>query len=276
MKEIKEIQYANLALAQYYRWYQVYEVPFTDARIENQKDILDEDIEINSLSGISKGKADLKERISVFDGWKNAHHVQRTQVSNISDKMLSLEADIVYQNIRPDQTKLSYTLHYSTELKLREGDLPVFTKVGIHPTGEIKEFEFEEAYTENRAKSFIHYWLYCMDTCNDTNMDRFKELLANQLIIYGVSTESIIDSPDQLKKWILSITSGMDAGAHTPRNLVCKSNEDGTISVSVDLERLSISKDNKTLTEQSHHEWVLENNLDERFARIRSIKITKV
>ena len=32
---------SHLAKAQYYRWYQVYEVPFTKARIENQKDIIE-------------------------------------------------------------------------------------------------------------------------------------------------------------------------------------------------------------------------------------------
>ncbi|RNA63019.1 hypothetical protein D1631_14300 [Chryseobacterium nematophagum] len=276
MKEIKEIQYANLALTQYYRWYQVYEVPFTDARIENQKDILDEDIVIDSLSGVSKGKADLKERISIFKGWKNAHHVQSTQVKLISDEKLSLEADIIYQNIRPDASRISYTIHYSTELKLGSHDLPVFTKVNIAPTGEIKEFEFKEAYTENRSKSFMHYWLHCIDTCNENSIDRFKELLAHKMTVDEGDEKFIINSQDQLKTWILSITSGIKTGAHQPKNFVCKSNEDGTISVSVDLERLYVSKEDKNLIEKTHQEWVLENNMDERFARIRSIKITRI
>ena len=56
-------QITHAALAQYYRWYQVYEVPFTQQTISNQKDILSEEVEIVSQNGITKGKDGLEERL---------------------------------------------------------------------------------------------------------------------------------------------------------------------------------------------------------------------
>jgi hypothetical protein len=60
----------------------VYEVPFTQARISNQKEILANDVEITSPAGILKGKDGLKERLKVYEGWQNAHHVQNTSVES--------------------------------------------------------------------------------------------------------------------------------------------------------------------------------------------------
>jgi hypothetical protein len=106
MKNIfKAEQQTHLALTQYYRWYQVYEVPFTAKRIQNQKDILSNDVEIISSLGTSKGTEQLEDRLKVYEGWKNAHHVQHTDVKLMPDGNIALEADIIYQNIRPDQSK---------------------------------------------------------------------------------------------------------------------------------------------------------------------------
>ncbi|MEC4115200.1 hypothetical protein [Myroides pelagicus] len=71
----------HLALTQYYRWYQVYEIPFTKSTIENQLDILSDQVEISSQAGTTKGKDTLADRLQLFEGWKNAHHVKSTKIS---------------------------------------------------------------------------------------------------------------------------------------------------------------------------------------------------
>lgn len=70
-------------------------------------------------AGASKGRDGLEERLKVYTGWQNAHHVKNTQVTIAPDGKLLLEADITYHNIRPDNSKFSYTLHYSTRLQPR-------------------------------------------------------------------------------------------------------------------------------------------------------------
>ncbi len=50
------------------------------------------------------------------------------------------------QNIRPDQSRYSYKIHYSTVLKLRDNELPLFTKIHIEPTGTVDNPQFQSAY----------------------------------------------------------------------------------------------------------------------------------
>jgi len=273
MDKFKAIQNSHLALTQYYRWYQVYEVPFNKARIDNQLDILAEDVEILSQVGSSKGKNGIAERLKVFEGWQNAHHVKHTTIKQISDEELSLEADILYQNIRPDLSRYSYTIHYSTILKLRDNELPLFTKVHIEPTGNIENPQFQSAYAENRAKSFMHYWLYAMETVS-VNSGKFRELLAEQFEL-NLSTGSKITTHEGFYIWVATIPNQVKQSGHFPKNFTVTENTDHTLSVSVDFEWEGISSDNKPMIAETHHEWILENNLDERFARMKMMKVTQ-
>ncbi|WP_268846372.1 hypothetical protein [Flavobacterium aestivum] len=273
MKNIFELeQQAHLALAQYHRWYQVYEVPFTKERIENQKDILSDDVEISSEWGTTKGKEGLEDRLKVYTGWQNAHHVKHTEVKILPNGQLSLEADILYQNIRPDNSKHSYTLHYSTELQPRENDLPLFTKLSLKPTGEVKEFNFEDAYPENRTKSFMHYWLYLIE---NQNSDKSKELLANDFLLQ-LGTGENISTLKGFDEWIQSISTRILTSTHSYKNFKVVDNKDNTFSVSVDFDWKGINLQNEKMIAETHHEWLLSNNKEERFARLKMLKVAIV
>ena len=274
MSKFQDVKNNHLALAQYHRWYQVYEVPFTEARINNQADILDEEVEISSMAGVTKGKDGLGDRLKIFEGWKNAHHVQNTETKLISENELSLEANILYQNIRPDNSRYSYTIHYSTILKLRENDLPVFTKVNLVGTGNIDEPKYEAAYQDNRAKSFMHYWLYLMETAA-VNGDKFKELLAKDFEL-ELSTAGKITTLEAFDKWIANVRNNVKDSAHYVKDFSVKVNDDNTLSVSVNFEWEGISADDKPMVAETHHEWILENNLDERFARMKKMKVIAI
>ncbi len=274
MNEFFELQQTHLALAQYYRWYQVYEVPFTERRIENQKDILSEDVEIISAQGSIKGKDGLENRLKVFKGWLNAHHVQQVEVSLRDDKKISLEADILYQNIRPDNSKYSYTIHYSALLESVTNGLPLFTRLELKPTGEVKEFRFESAYPENRVKSFLHYWLYLIETCRG-NSARLKELLGKEFMLQlhpGQKIHTLTKLEESLKTDALQRTSSI----HQYKNLKVADNKDNTFRVSVDLERTSVNAKNERTKEETHQEWVLELTMDERFARIKKMTVSAI
>lgn len=263
-------QQTHLALAQYYRWYQVYEVSFTAERIQNQKDILSEDVEISSQMGTTKGKEGLEDRLKVFTGWQNAHHVQNTEVQILPDGNLSLEADILYQNIRPDNSKFSYTLHYSTQLQPRENDLPLFTKLDLKPTAEVKEFKFEAAYPENRTKSFMHYWLYLME---NPNSNKFKELLADDFCLQLSSGEPIT-SLSKFEEWLKSVSATILTSTHSYKNFTVVENKDNTFIVTVDFDWKGINVKDEKMVAETHHEWLLTNNMNERFARMKTMKVT--
>ncbi len=274
LTDFKAEQLAHAALAQYYRWYQVYEVPFTVKRIENQKDILSDEVEIITHVGTTKGKDGLDERLRVYEGWLNAHHVQHTEIKQVSEKELSLEADIIYQNIRPDQSKYCYAIHYSATLQLRKGALPVFTMLRLSPAGEIKDFIFKSAYAENRSKSFLYYWMYLMETTSE-NSKLFNELLAADFSL-KTSGEKELNTVDAFNGWIQDISANISAGSHTYKNLVILEREEDLFAVSVDFDWTGVNTDNKKMIGETHHEWVLVNNKDERFARLKKITITVI
>lgn len=267
-------QLTHAVLVQYYRWYQVYEIPFTAQRIANQKDILSEDVEIRSQAGTTKGKDGLEERLRVYTGWLNAHHVQQTAVQLLPDGTLSLEADIIYQNIRPDDSRYSYTIHYSTVLQLRENDLPVFTRLELTPTGVVDEFRFETAYAENRCKSFMHYWLYLIETSGQQT-EPFRELLAPGFSLRR-SSGDLMDQWEQFDAWLKMIAGQIRTSSHTCRNFNVAEKEDGTFHVTVDFDWAGINANNENMTAETHHEWILENNPDERFARMKSMQVTEI
>lgn len=264
-------QLTHLALAQYHRWYQVYEVPFTDRRIANQKDILSDDVVISSQAGTAQGKEGLEERLSVFEGWLNAHHVQKADVKLLPNGQLSLEADILYQNIRPDQSRFSYTLHYSTLLATRNCDLPLFTKVDLQATGIVDEFRFEEAYSENRVQSFLHYWLYLME---QPDVLRHRELLTDSFSL-ELSDGQTITTIQQFNEWMGQATAQVATSSHQHKNLIFRTSNEG-FEVSVDLEWKAIRTDGKKIVAETHHQWVLSNNMDERFARMKQMKVVLV
>jgi hypothetical protein len=274
MDKFLAVKNKHLALTQYYRWYQVYEVPFTPARIDNQLDILDPDVIIDSVNGVARGTANLEDRLRVFEGWQNAHHVQRVEVQDGPNQTLLLEADILYQNIRPDDTRYNYTIHYSTVLRLRDNDLPLFTKITLRPTGTVEPPGFQSAYAENRAKSFMHYWLYLMET-PETGAPKFRELLADGFQLH-LSTAGMVDSLDAFEAWIQSIPTRMKLAAHYPKDFSVLALPDGGIKVSVNFDWEGISADNQSMVAETHHEWILENNPDERFARMKYMQVEQV
>lgn len=273
MDKFQESHNAHAVLTQYYRWYQVYEVPFTKSRIDNQKDILTDDVEIVTSAGTSNGKANLEERLKVYEGWQNAHHVKSTAVKLLDSTTLSLEADILYQNIRPDNSRYSYTIHYSMLLEIRRDNLPLFKHISLQPTGTIENPQFVSAYAENRAKSFMHYWLLCIETANG-NSAPFKELLAGEFELH-LGDDVLTDTFEKFNDWIVLFSKRVKVSRHILKSFSAKMNNDRTISVSLDFEWNGVTTDdNKEKTAQTHHEWVLSNDMDQRFARMKKMQVT--
>lgn len=262
------------ALTQFHRWYQAYEAPLNDHRFNNQLEILDNDITIDSAAGISTGKESLRERMNRFDGWQNAHHVHHTIIEQIDEYTISLEADILYQNIRPDASRFSYTLHYSTILNHRQNDLPLFKSIKITPTGDADPDLFEDAYIKNRAASFINYWFYLLENGNET-LDGYKEILADNFQIKHADGK-IAKNFEEFKDWIISTNIEVLKTAHYPKNMTVVENPDKTITVDIDADWQGMSLDNEPMQGLAHYQWILQNNLDDRFAKTISLNVSSI
>ncbi len=63
---------------------------------------------------------------------------------------------------------------------------------------------------------------------------------------------------------------------HSHKNLIIKDNGDDTYSVTVDFDWKGITINNEKMTAETHHEWLLTNDKNERFARMRTMKVTAI
>lgn len=267
-------QQKNLALTQYYRWFLAFERELNDIRINNHLNILSDDVSITTVGGPIKGKEGMVRFLNYVKSWKNAHQIENVIVEQNKDNTLSLNADIVYQNILPDLTKNTYKIHYATVLKKVENDLPIFTELTLLPTETLEDSTFKDAYVENRSKSLLHYWMHVMDNLQG-NQDAFKEIIASDFKLSLPANN--ITNYNQLETWIKTIQNQIKVSLHSFKNFKATTNSDNTINVSVDIEWKGVNIKGEKMVAEIHHDWTLENNLDERFARIKEIqtKVTK-
>ncbi len=270
-KSEKTLKY-HLAKTQYYLWYQLYERPMNEQRIANQMDLFIDDVIIESATGILRGKENYPERLSVYKGWKNAHHVQNISLVTNKEGKSQIMADIRYQNIQPDGKKASYTLDYVMEFEDFSNKLPKLTKVIIKPTGETED-TFEDAYPNNRINSLMHYWLSNMEQL-DGNVKPFEELLTDEFEL-NFSTAPI-KSIEELENWLNGTPKQLIQSSHHPENLIVKTINDTTFEVSVVFDWYGIAKNGQKMKAKTLHNWVVIDNPNERFARIRKVDVKQI
>ena len=264
----------HAAIVQYHRWYLFYERDFENKqRLENQLEILADDIKMKSAAGEMQGKANYPERLKVYKGWKNAHHIQNITVNKLENGTINLEADIIYQNLKSDGSNDSYPLHYSTFLKEVPGTLlPVFTEINIKPTGEIKDPTFKDAYPENRMLSLMHYWLLNMEQL-DGNVAPFKEVLADDFKLNFSTNSKPIITIEQLEQWLNGTPKQLKESSHFPENFTVKVISENEYEVNVDFVWKGITKADQKLTATTTHQWIVKDNPNDRFAKIKEATI---
>ncbi|MFT2111770.1 hypothetical protein [Marinomonas sp. 2405UD68-3] len=262
---------SHLVKAQFYRWYQLYERPMNKTRIENQMDILAKGIMITSAAGQVKGKENYHERVKVFTGWKNAHHVQAVNVIETSPTEYQLTASIQYQNIKPDGEKSSYSIDYDTRLIASNSLLPTFAEINIKPTGTTM-LDFEDAYPENRMLSLVHYWAALMEQL-DGNVEPFKELLTPNFTLNFSSVNNKINSIDALSKWLNGAPLQLKQSSHHLENFSVVETEENHFTVNVDFDWYGITKTDQKMVAKTRHTWAVIDNPDERFARVQNIHV---
>lgn len=262
----------HLAKAQLYRWYQLYERDMNDERVTMQMEILADDLYMKSAAGEMKGKQNYPERLKAYAGWKNAHHVENITVTS-SEKGLHLEADIRYQNIRPDGEKKSYTIHYNTELSKNGDALPQFSSIEILPTGETNE-TFKDTYPVNRTKSLMYYWLACMESLGG-DVTSFKELLADDFAL-NFSSNNNIKSISELETWLNEAPLKLKESSHYPENFSVKTIMENEYELTVEFNWKGITNDNKQMHARTKHIWYVIDNPNERFAKILKADVSQL
>ncbi len=260
---------SHLAKTQYYRWYQLYEREMSTKRIANQMDLFTDNIIIESASGTMEGKENYPKRLDIYKGWKNAHHVQNVTFTTDKDGNEQLIADIRYQNIQPDGKKANYTLDYIMDFEGFSNKLPKLTKVKIKPTGTTDD-TFKDSYPNNRVNSFMYYWLANMEQL-DGNITPFKELLTDDFELNFTSGQ--VNNIEDFEKWLNNAPKQLNQSSHHPKDLTIEVVNETTYIVSVVFDWFGIAKNGQKMKAITQHNWIIVDNINERFARIKKMDV---
>ncbi len=264
-QDIRDGYRKHAALAQFYRWFQLYEN--NDIPLANQLAILSPTATVKSGLGEAKGHDAYSARIAQLPkAWKNAHVVRSVRVDIKSDGSSSLNAGIVYlnQGMKPGITR-SAELSYAVNLGKGEPLLPTLQTITINQNSEGTVPAFTPAYDENRLKSLLHYWLALVED-PARNLDPFHEILAAGFVLNFTSGR--IASTEEFETWFRGPASSVAASTH----VVSDFKNDG-FNASFDLDWAGNTHEGQNLTAKTRHTWKVIDDPKHRFAKIKKIDV---
>ncbi len=271
MEDIKIGYKKHAVLAQLHRWYLFYEE--SAYGVANQLDILDKDIFVKSSLGEAKGHAAYQEGVkNIPQSWKNAHHIKSTEISFDDVDNVNMTVEITYLNVGalPDGALRSAELSYATKLVPTESVLPKFTEIVISPSEAGTAEKFVSAYSHNRARSLVHYWLALIeDPARDP--EPAKEILAEDFSL-NFSSGAITEF-DAFKQWLAGPASQVVASTHQISNFSVIEQGNNHYQVKMDFDWNGILPNQTEMTAKTRHTWMVTDDARERFARIKSMDV---
>ena len=269
--EVRDGFREHAAMAQFHRWYQLYERPA--GGIANALDILTEDVTITSGLGTANGHEEYATRvIQLPDTWRNAHHLKSAAITHGVDGAMNLSAEITYRNegILPDGVIREAELTYTVALVPGDDVLPRLSNVKIDQNSDSTGGDFVDAYADNRMLSLVHYWLALIEDPS-RNAAPVQEILADGFKL-NFSSGAITDFAG-FEAWLAGPGSQVAASTHVISNFSSEDLGDENYKLTVDFDWFGILPDGTDLVAKTRHNWTVTNVLTERFARIKTIDV---
>jgi hypothetical protein len=263
----------HAALAQFYRWYQLYENPAVP--LANQLEILAPDVVVRSGLGEARGHDAYSARIAQLPKtWNNAHWVTSTVVTPLADGGTRLEAGVTYLNegMKPGIIR-SADLTYRMQLGAGAPLLPQFQIIEIQQNSETTAPTFTVAYPDNRARSLVHDWLASIEN-PARDIAPFREILADGFLL-NFSSGPIHDFSG-LEAWYRGPGSAVAASAHLLKDFSCEGLSDGEWRVRFAFDWDGILPDGTRLEAETRHIWLVQDDPQKRFAQIKRIDVELV
>ena len=269
--EVRSGYLEHAALAQFHRWFQLYEN--REVPIENQLDILTEDVKLSSGLGEAKGHEAYKERVSKLpESWANAHFVKASTVEKSEAGGLLLEAEVRYlnQGMLPDGVIRAADLSYTAQLTIQDTGLPLFSSIKIEQNSNSEEKVFTDAYPENRLKSLVHQWLHLIEN-PQRDVEPFKEVLAEDFSLNF--SQGPIPDFEAFTKWYEGPASSVAASTHSMSDFSFTSTGENSYGLQVTFDWQGILPDGSELAAKTRHSWNVIDDPKERFARIKDVQV---
>ena len=269
--EIKQGYIKHASLTQLYRWYLFYE--HADYGIDNALNILSNEINVISSLGEANGHDEYVKGVSQLPAsWKNAHNVHIPSVSIDNQGVIRLTTDITYlnQGLLENDAVRTAELSYTMTLASDDTVLPKFTQISITQNADGTADAFTPSYRHNRVRSLVHYWMALIeDPARDA--EPVKEILSNDFSLNF--TSGSITSFDQFREWLAGPGSQVVASTHAISNFTTEEIAEDVFSATMDLDWNGILPDSSEMMAKTRHQWVIEDDPTQRFARIRTMDV---
>jgi hypothetical protein len=221
----KQLADEYAALAQVYRWLQVYDMEQNPTHLQNMLSILRDDFILYTYDGTIRGKDNYLIRLNIQRSWQHANHVKQTAFSLDKLGSLYIELETNYQNILPGNLFNSYLVKYQIKLIPTKNTLPLISEIRLIPISFSEEKRLVETYKDNRSKSFIYFLLHCFETYK-VNPEKGNDIF-NQDFFIQHNNGAPFNSKEEVINWIRRSASRHVGCYPTPKNIkVAEINKD--------------------------------------------------
>ncbi len=269
-EHIKISYVEHAALAQFYRWFLLYEN--SSYGLANALDILSPNIVVKSGLGEAHGHGAYAERVLKLPStWKNSHEVRKIDVQ-IAQDHIRLDADVTYRNqgILPAGKTREANLHYHTVLKKADGLLPKFEKIEIAQQSETETTHFLDFYAHNRTLSVMHYWFSLIEN-PARDVELVREVLADPFAL-NFSSGPISDFAG-FQAWLFGPAAQFAFAAHQASGISITALKPNEFQLVFQADWTGLLPDGKRMTAKTQHTWIVVDVPADRFARIQKVDV---
>jgi hypothetical protein len=110
-----------------------------------------------------------------------------------------------------------------------------------------------------------------METHNG-DASRMQELYTPEFELY-TATAGHLSNWEQVQAWIGALPARISYSSHHIRDLTVQANADSTFSASFILNWQGISAEGEPMIAELQHEWLVEDNPNNRFAALKNVRI---
>ena len=264
---------ANFIKSALYKWFQLFERPITTERIQLQMDLLANDVSIITSLGSIKGKSNFPNQMSIFNNWTLANHIAEIDIYPVGVRMYSALTKSDYHVIHPDGNVKNYTVQFEADLKLNDDLNCEFHRIVIKSVANAND-KFKDNYALHRASDVV---CYCMGMIEKNVIDSslFENCFESDFEIQPLKNTSI-NSLSSILVWIEELNKTWANLSLNPVNISVHTSPDDEIEVKFDLLMEGVDMNGKSVSSLSKNQWLLSNDINEAFARVKLIRVEKL
>jgi hypothetical protein len=264
----------NFVKSVVYQWTHFFERPRNEKRIALFEDLLDEDIIfINSLLSVS-GIENFKHFTNELEGLKISHFIEEIDSYPCGVGMYTVDANLRSQSTDKNGDTQEFLINFNGDVKI-ENDFKIkFLRLKVKDSDPKPVLKLQDNFIMNRACSVVHHCMGLVERNISTEkiLDPiFTEGFAVNALYFGT-----IQSKAGIIEWINGIHKKIQNVSLTPVNIKANEINGNQIEVNFDLLIEGEIEEGERVESLSKNTWILEDNLDEIFSRVKMISVEKL